>query len=183
MGGAVRVALAPSPEDKSVDIRLLCSAETLRNAFQKGYTARLAQFKELVVGDPEDPHQIGLKSAYALFRGLRRPLGANPGGEAIYAYVSHPPCDFVGDWPDPHGPLRAVVQARPKDSVFVVYADIPDQQTDPHLAQWRREAEDQEVRGLVLHWEWVTADFPQVQGFSQAYLPIYAATRYAQRIW
>ena len=95
----------------------------------------------------------------------------------IYVYVTNPSRSYI--YPPNErftgtGPIRT---ARPKDSVFVTYAEIGARASN-QLDEWSRsDAKCAGLDGIIHNWEWVlwAADDPR--------LPDHHEARYQDRIW
>jgi hypothetical protein len=136
--------------------------------------AKLGEYCGLVHGDtlestpdgPVDGGTDGLMGAVALYRGIQRPM-IDPGLDSdIYVYVTK---RLTGA-----GPIRI---ARPKDSVFVTYAEIGARASN-QLDEWSKSgAKCAGLDGIIHNWEWV------LWAPLDPHLPDRHEARYQDRIW
>lgn len=138
--------------------------------------AKLGEFAGLVNGAVPQHETGGLVVAYALFRGLRRPLNTQESDSSTYAYITDPPYSFCYD--DQFG--APAPSQKPRNSVFVTYANVFEQQqeADAHFEGTRFAADH--PRGEVLWWEWTLAEVPPSGDHR---LPKNHGRRYLKRGW
>jgi hypothetical protein len=167
------VVYAWAPSDRETRISLYAPKGLLRGMLDDGWNAKFGQYAGLIHGYGQSE---GLLGAHHLYRGLNRPHSGWLRDGMIYAYVISPSITYT--YPEDRrytgeGPLA---DEPPPDSVFVVYADIPD---DPgliskHLPDVLQEAG---VRGILCDWEWIKADPTNPS------LPEDHAARYGGPVW
>jgi hypothetical protein len=170
------IVLAPG-RDRSAVIRLYANPLTIRQLVDDNYNAKIGEYVGLVhgnimerVGDaPMQGGTDGLMAASALYQGIKRPR-INPGGdERVLVYVTNPPHSYT--YPDRNAlPIRA---PKPKDSVFVAYAEL----FADGLDRSRLEGAPSEIDGVVHFWEWV------ISSEEDRLIPAGAAGRYAACCW
>lgn len=112
-----------------------------------------------------------LSSAYACFRGLRRPVADDVAGFDVFAYVHR--VDYTFTFSPSMARCVSIVEV-PKDLIFVTYVklDYPEgRPCGPDAFPNGR------IQGVVTHWAFVeaTSDEPA--------LPVDFKTRYRKRMW
>lgn len=162
------IVFAPSPANRSQLVKLFASEITIRQRLDDELISSICQYAGLIHGAIPGGYP-SLPEAFALFRGIRRPMVEFERDEAIHVYVTNPPVDFVfvSTHQSNGGPQRV---SPPKDSVFVIYSDF-----SQHALDGLRGNGD--IEGVIYDWEWVLAD----PGNSS--LPDGFSERYAERIW
>lgn len=171
-----RVVFAPSRDDKSKIIQLVCSANFLQRLDYKSQKHKIGEYYGLVRGAlvqdfavaPSIQLPRGLRDATSLWQGLKRPAT-----DHIYTYVTNPPCTFsVTSRVD----ANLVQEPKPRNgnAVFVVYVEFT---TDFNKFNMPLPQGQGPFSGVVLRWEWVVCD-PLDRD-----LPLDSDDRYHRRVW
>jgi hypothetical protein len=161
-----RLIWAPSPDDRTLAVRLFRDPETADQMGADDRDIGLAMYAGHIHGaiaytdlEGKSRAQIGrgLLEATALFRGVHRPMIKPNLDGRVYAYVSTPRSTFVRPM-DRHelrlGPFEAL---KPENAVFVTFVLFD----DDAVRRWDREIRDahgENVDGIVVDWEWTLAD-------------------------
>jgi hypothetical protein len=176
-----QTVIGKSPHTKDHPASFRIATEGVRKALDLGHRQPLLDLWSLVFGriPPVNgaemrwgEHKSLLKSfdsAYACFRGIRRPVGDDDKGFDMYAYVTLPALTFR------YTPSMACVVEPvelPSDIVCVIYVKMDYPLGRRHLPG----ASAPVSRGVVTHWELVEAD-------ESGLLPMESETRYRTRMW
>jgi hypothetical protein len=132
--------------------------------------AKIGEYCALVHGGGDLP---GVSEAYALFRGLKRPLNTERVDKAVCVFVTKPSRTYT--YPDRFGERQE--RKAPLDSVFVTYAEIAADPATVFASTLVPGSVPEGVRGVVIGWEWTLADK------ADASLPADHAARYVERVW
>lgn len=180
-----RLIWAPSPDDRTLAVRLYRDPETTAHMGADGRDVGLALYMGHVHGAmayadldmrPQAVVGRGLLETTALFRGVDRPV-IKPGLDGrVYIYVSKPRSTFV--CPAERHRLRLGPQEvlPPENSVFatfVLFDDDAVRRWEPEI----RQIGGEQVDGIIVDWEWTLAD-PNNPDLPDDY-----AGRYDERMW
>jgi hypothetical protein len=113
----------------------------------------------------------GVATAYACFRGIRRPAGDDTAGYDFFAYVHKAEYTFKFE----PSMSRCVKLVRvPDDLVFVTHMKLDYPEGRPY---GKNAFKDAAVKGVITHWGFVEAD-PR-----NPMMPINHETRFRRRVW
>lgn len=170
------VVWAPSPGDRQKWVKLFANPETLRQLLDDNINAKIGEYCGLVHGNVPNGAVRGLIDTVALFRGLMRPRIDQWGDEAIYIYVTTPPCSFTYPYETrftADGPTRV---GAPLQSIFTTYVEFGTKVLEREKEPIQAGGED-DVRGIVHYWEWTLCSD------DDSTLPRDYENRYLERLW
>ena len=158
---------------KDDSIKLAVCTDTVRGFRDGCMNHKIGEYAMLVRGDGSAAGAGPLHGAYALYRGLLRPIDDQAQDRSVFVYVTNPTTSWAWRESEKHvGPFQT---GKPNKSVFLTYVKgIKEYDVRP---EWLSAPEFLDVQGVVLYWEWVRpvlGDPP---------LPHAENTRYATRIW
>lgn len=183
--GEARLVWAPSPQNRTLAVRLFTSPDTADQmgadqrdgglAMYAGHIHGAVAYTDLR-GNPQAKVGRGLLEARALFRGIHRPMIDKELDNFVYVYILNPDHTYV--YPPARrrlrlGPLQA---EKPLYSVFTIFVLFHDES----IRRWRAQINrigGEEIDGLILDWEWAFASSPD------GFLPDDHENRYDERIW
>ncbi len=175
-----KTVVARSPFDKEQPTRFRVSQTDPRKGLANGRRQPTLDLWSVVLGEIPPVNNANrwsherkvlssLASAYACFRGIKRPNGEDARGWDYFIYISKPKMHFVYQ-------ADMVCVIRPEniadDLVHATYVklDYPEERPMNLMG-----GENHEIRGIVTHWEFIESEDGQ--------LPNAYSDRYRQRLW